>query len=120
MNVTKLSKLMEAIAKREEAEGGSWDFGPARLWVLMYIAENNRKGVTATDVMNYLEPRLQKAQSTVSRGIAALGQGTAKKPGMGFITHEQNPADYRSKILKLSPKGLAFINELNDIMGGES
>jgi|GEM_PF-2819524 len=52
------------------------------------------------------------AMSSCSRNIAKLGKGTFGTPGMGYVTQEEDERDRRIKLVRLTPKGKALIEEI--------
>lgn len=108
--VYKLGRLMDLLLEKSKETGQ--EFYPVMIRVFLYIAERNKKGVT----LNQIQRDLNIIQTSVYRAVAALGEGTSKKPegGLGFVQAVKNPTDYRSKIITLTQEGLVFLNELTD------
>lgn len=104
----KISALMDFLI--QEAKTTGREMYPVMVRIFLYIAENNKEGVTQTQVKD----ALNLVQTSAYRAIAALGEGTSKKPdsGLGFIQTHRNPADYRSDIITLTPKGQDFLERL--------
>lgn len=105
--VYKIRGLMDFLIAKNKETGQ--EFYPVMVRVFLYIAENNKKGVT----LNQIERDLGLVQTSVYRAVASLGEGTAKKPeGLGYVQSIKNPVDYRSKIVTLTKEGMAFLAEL--------
>ena len=106
--VYKLSKLMDLLITRSRETGQ--EFYPVMVRVMLYIAEHNKKGTTLIQIQR----DLGIIQTSVYRALAALGEGTSRKPeaGLGFIQSVRNPTDYRSKTITLTDEGKAFLTQL--------
>ena len=103
--VYKLTKLMDLLlAKNKETKQ---EFYPGMLRVFLYIAEHDKDGTTLVKIQR----GLGIVQTSVYRALAALGEGTPHKPeaGLGFIHSVRHPMDYRSKIIRLTDEGKAFL-----------
>lgn len=57
------------------------------------------------------------AQSSVSRQVQFLGDGSPREPGHKMVKAVQDPEDYRAKIIKLTPKGQTYVNRVLSTMG---
>ena len=105
--VYRLSGLMDYLITKNKETGQ--EFYPVLVRVFLYIAEHNKRGVT----LNQIERDLGLVQTSVYRAVAALSEGTSKKPeGLDYVESKRNPADYRSKIVTLTKAGHTFLNEL--------
>lgn len=65
-----------------------------------------------------LGDRLGIPQSTVSRTVAHLGEGSFKKEGLGLVTTREDPKDRRFKIVVFTPKGKNLASEVEAIVKG--
>ena len=101
----KLTKLMDLLlAKNRETKQ---EFYPGLLRVFFYIAEHDKDGTTLIKIQR----DLGIVQTSVYRALAALGEGTSRKPeaGLGYIHSVRHPTDYRSKIIRLTDEGRDFL-----------
>ncbi|WP_018868260.1 MULTISPECIES: MarR family winged helix-turn-helix transcriptional regulator [unclassified Thioalkalivibrio] len=74
-----------------------------------FIEVANRPGITMTE----LARRLGYSQASCSRNVAALGKWHSyNKKGHDLLKAEEDPAERRRKIVKLTPKGELFAEAL--------
>lgn len=74
---------------------------------LLWVALN--EGRTQRD----LRAALDLPSSTASRNLAALSKvHRLGKEGLGLIEWVEDPEDRRAKLIYLSPKGRAFVNQI--------
>lgn len=73
------------------------------------IASKDSEGVSLTDLAN----RVSIGLASASRYVAALGVADRRRdPGLGLVEAREDPLERRKKIIKLTPKGRAFINKV--------
>ena len=111
-----VARLMDfLIRKNKETEQ---ELYPVLLRIFLYIAENHQRGATFSQIQN----DLGIVSTSVHRAVATLADGVSRKPnsGMGLVESQKNPDDYRSKILRLTPQGQSFLNEMTSALYGPS
>lgn len=85
---------------------------------LLYVARHQDRegGVTTSDLSRWLG----LPSATASRNSYYWADGTPDMPhaGYGLMAIHIDPEDRRKRILKLTPKGEAFINQLEEIING--
>lgn len=85
---------------------------------LLYIArhQDRPEGVTTADIQNWVGLKTAAA----SRNSNYWGDGAKDMPnsGFGLITVTENPNDRRKRELRLTPRGEAFVNQLEEILTG--
>ncbi|SMF41940.1 DNA-binding transcriptional regulator, MarR family [Tistlia consotensis] len=70
--------------------------------VAIFLAICRREGIT----MKELGIGLGIAQSSVSRNVAALSDKARRdRPALGLVAAEEDPDDWRRKIVRLTPRG---------------
>lgn len=69
----------------------------------LLVAKAGKRGATMKEIAALLD----LPQSAASRQVAALSENhwNKNKEGLGLIKTEQDPDNWRQKILKLTPKG---------------
>ena len=80
---------------------------------LLLVALHDGKSLTEiSDLSGFKYP-------TISRNILDLGQRNRKRePGLGLVEAITDPNELRKKQVRLTPKGKALLNQLDDIMKG--
>lgn len=82
-------------------------------WMFLFIAGN--PDISMSDIQR----RTGLASSTISRNIAWLGkQKKADVPGLNLVVAYEDPTNRRSKLVKLTPRGVAVYNSLVQHMIG--
>ena len=101
----KLTKLMDLLLEKNRET--KQEFYPSLIRVFCYIAEHDKDGTTLIQIQR----DLGIVQTSVYRALAALGEGTSRKPeaGLGYIHSVRHPTDYRSKIIRLTAEGRDFL-----------
>ena len=68
--------------------------------------------------MRDLQTRLGVASSGASRNVALLSKlDRHGKPGHGLVEIYENPEDRRYKLVRLTPRGRTFADQLVDLLG---
>lgn len=87
-----------------------------QLETFLIVAGAGENGMTMREV----EAKMNCPNATLSRNIAYWAKWRRQNvPGMDFIVQEIDPSDRRYRIVKLTPKGRAYFNEMKRIMGEE-
>lgn len=83
---------------------------------LLYIASRQDEGVTTQDLQKWLG----LSSASASRNTYYWGEGTPDMPhaGYGLIDVAIDPGDRRRRILRLTPRGEAFVNQLKEELNG--
>ncbi len=83
---------------------------------LFYIAkfQNRPDGVTTADLQKWLGV----SSAAASRNSYYWGEGTHDMPnaGFGLIRIDMDPNDRRKRLLRLTPRGEAFVAQLEGLM----
>lgn len=84
--------------------------------VATFFAVAADEGIT----MKLLGERLDMPQSSVSRNVSVLSKwGARHKPGLDLVVTEEDPAERRRKIVRLTPKGRRMVSEFTrSVKGG--
>ncbi|WP_422048047.1 hypothetical protein [Shimia sp.] len=87
---------------------------------LIYVAkfQDRPEGVTTADLQKWLGV----SSAAASRNSYYWGDGTQDMPnaGFGLIRVEMDPMDRRKRVLRLTPRGEAFVNQLKGIVDGST
>lgn len=85
---------------------------------LLYVArhQNRPEGVTHADLMRWLGV----STASVSRNLYYWEEGGEQTPNAGYnlIEIKRDIKDRRRRVLCLTPRGEAFINQLEEILDG--
>ena len=85
---------------------------------LLYVArhQNRSEGVTTADLTRWLG----MTSAAASRNSYYWADGTPDMPnaGYGLINISIDPMDRRKRTLRLTPKGEAFVNQLEELING--
>jgi DNA-binding MarR family transcriptional regulator len=87
---------------------------PLRLCLtFLFIAKKGKEGATMKEIATFLD----LPQSATSRQVAALSDHhwNKNKQGLGLVTTEIDPDDWRQKIIKLTSKGQRLAERLEAI-----
>jgi DNA-binding MarR family transcriptional regulator len=80
-----------------------------QLQILFEVAD--KPGISA----NELKQRLGVAQSSISRGLKALGWGDERVPGKYLIENRPCPDDSRRRLHFLTARGVVLMDYLNGL-----
>jgi DNA-binding MarR family transcriptional regulator len=84
---------------------------------LFLIAQGETKddgGLTVTE----LGTKGGFALATASRYMKALADKDRRgDPGLGLVSHDRDPYDERRKVLRLTPRGLSVITQIQKVLG---
>lgn len=70
---------------------------------------SDREGLSLKELAEHADLGMASA----SRYVAAFGAPSRRTPkGLGFVSATEDPMERRKKIIKLTPKGRAFVNRL--------
>lgn len=85
---------------------------------LLYVARHQDRdgGVTTNDLQRWIGIH----SSSASRNTYYWGDGTADMPNAGFnmMRIDIDPADRRRRLIRLTPRGEAFVAQLEEILYG--
>lgn len=82
-------------------------------YALSFLTVAEHEGLSIRE----LSERLGIAQSSASRNVAALGKWHSfGKPGHDLVQAEEDPRERRRKVVTLTPKGRALVEELRAIL----
>lgn len=82
-------------------------------YALSFLTVARHEGLSIRE----LSERLGIAQSSASRNVAALSRWHSfGKPGHDLVQAEEDPRERRRKIVTLTPKGRALVEELRAIV----
>jgi DNA-binding MarR family transcriptional regulator len=85
--------------------------------ILTILAVADRSEIPMAD----LEKLTGVGQSSVSRNVAKLGQGTSpREPGYGLLEAYEDPEDRRRKLVRLTTRGKALIAQLESSVASRS
>jgi DNA-binding MarR family transcriptional regulator len=88
--------LLESIIRRIYSEKSSCEIQPLQWSILRYLDSSPKTGCTVSKISGFLGV----THAPVVRAITTLTK-------RGLVTQSENPADARSKLLSLTPKGIA-------------
>jgi len=87
-------------------------FHPRTLRVLVALAKQPNQPMTQVG----LAETLREHVVYVHRSIMALCDKHNGQEGYGFVRLDDNPESYREKLITLTPKGMAFVNRLSQLL----
>lgn len=86
--------------------------------VLLYVArhQDTPDGITSGDLMRWLG----FAPAVASRNVRYWGEGVDEMPNAGYrlIAQHPDPLDRRRLLLRLTPRGEAFVRQLKEVLHG--
>lgn len=85
------------------------DIQMSTAFVFLIIAQAGEEGITMTDIAKKADMGL----SSVSRHVSALSKvNRHREEGFNLVVSHENPMERRQRIVTLTGKGKAFINNL--------
>lgn len=104
---TMLGLVIETIKVLNTAADRN-DMGTQTVLTFLSIASSGNSGVPQSQLLKMTG----MTQAGVSRNITRLGDGTMTSPGLHLIESYEDPANRRYKLVKLTTKGKALIDQI--------